>query len=68
MDNKFMLFLDNANKFFDIIFNPIKYLQGISYSMCLIGCLIAITLGVVGFDTYKYVWLCIVIFIFINIL
>ncbi|MDF2881722.1 MAG: hypothetical protein K0R54_2279 [Clostridiaceae bacterium] len=68
MNSQFTLFLTNANKFFDIIFNPIKYLQEVSYSVCLIGCLVAITLGVVGFDTYKYAWLCIIIFIFINIL
>lgn len=62
-------FAETMNIIFEVIFHPIRTLQGISYSVCLVCSGMMILLGVIGFkNCYKYAALFLILYLFINLL
>ena len=69
MGSQLILFYNNVNKFFDIIFHPIQTLQNISYSVCLVMVGVIIIFGIIGLkNCFKYAAVFVVIYILLNII
>jgi hypothetical protein len=62
-------FAGYMNIIFDVIFHPIRTLQGISYAVCLVCAGMMIILGIIGFkNCYRYAALFVMLYLFINLL